>query len=104
MLESKVVDLLPNEKQIQQMTTLKFGFKSNGKKYIESKDEAKKRGIKSPDYADALMMACSVAHFIPEEEKVMTPGQEFWQTVKRDIEMIKERKNDEVEDGAFRTL
>jgi hypothetical protein len=104
MLESKVVDLLPNEKQIQQMTTLKFGFKSNGKKYIESKDEAKKRGIKSPDYADALMMACSVAHFIPEEQKELTKAGEFWQTVKRDIEMIKERKNDEVEENVFRTL
>jgi hypothetical protein len=104
MLETKLLDLMPSEKQIQQMTTLKFGFKSNGKKYIESKDEAKKRGIKSPDYADALMMACSVAHFIPEEHKELTKTQEFWQNVHRDIELINARKNDEVEDDKFRVL
>ena len=50
------------------------------------------------------MMACSVAHFIPEEHKTLTTGQEFWQTVKRDIEMINERKNDEVESDTFRSL
>ena len=103
MLEAKLLDLMPSEKQGQQLATLKFGFKSNGKKYIESKEDAKKRGVKSPDYADCLMMATSVAHFIPEEAKPLTSSQEFWQTVKRDIELESIRQKPEKED-VFRPI
>lgn len=104
MLENKLVDLMPSEKQIQQLVTLKFKFKSNGNKYIESKDDARARGVKSPDYADCLMMACSIAHFIPEEEKTLNSTQQFWQNVHRDIELEKSKRNIEEGEDVFRTL
>uniref|UniRef100_A0A6M3XUA2 Putative terminase n=1 Tax=viral metagenome TaxID=1070528 RepID=A0A6M3XUA2_9ZZZZ len=104
MLENKLIDLMPSEKQLQQLTTLKFKFKSNGKKYIESKDDAKKRGIKSPDYADCLMMACSIAHFIPEEEKPLTRAELFWQTVKRDVELEGIRRKAGEDENVFRSI
>ena len=104
MLENKLIDLMPSEKQLQQLTTLKFKFKSNGKKYIESKDDAKKRGIKSPDYADCLMMACSIAHFIPEEEKPLTRAELFWQTVKRDLELEGIRRKAGEDENVFRSI
>lgn len=103
MLENKLLDLILSETQLQQLTTIKFGFKSNGQKYIESKDEIKKRGLKSPDYADCLMMACSIVQFIPEELKPLTTSQQFWQTVHRDIELTNARQNEESED-VFRTI
>ena len=34
----------------------RFKFQSNGKLKVESKDELKKRGLRSPDLADALML------------------------------------------------
>jgi hypothetical protein len=43
---------------MEQLVSLRYKFKSsNGKKTIVSKDEMRKEGLKSPDRADALMMA-----------------------------------------------
>jgi phage terminase large subunit len=44
---------------MEQLLSIKFKYKSNGKKAIVSKDEMRKDGLKSPDRADALMMAIS---------------------------------------------
>lgn len=41
----------------QQLTSLTFKYTSTGKIQIESKEDMKKRGLKSPDRADALMLA-----------------------------------------------
>lgn len=41
----------------EQLLSMKFKYKSNGQKTIVSKDEMRKEGLKSPDKADALMMA-----------------------------------------------
>lgn len=41
----------------EQLAQIRFKFMSNGKKAIVSKDEMRKEGLKSPDRADALMMA-----------------------------------------------
>lgn len=56
-LEKSWLKLLPDSELQEQLLTIYFSFKSNGMKYIVSKDEMRKRGIKSPDRADALMMA-----------------------------------------------
>jgi len=82
---------------------LKYKFKSNGLKILESKDEAKKRGIKSPDRADALMMACSVVSLIPEPDKILTKAESFWNTVRADRDILAERLK-ENDDSDFRTL
>jgi len=39
-----------------ELTTPKYKFTSNGKIQIESKDEMRRRGLQSPDVADAFVM------------------------------------------------
>ena len=41
---------------ISQLTQIHYGYKSNGEIFIESKDDMTKRGMKSPDHADGLML------------------------------------------------
>jgi len=42
---------------MEQLMSIRYKFKSDAKKAIVSKDEMRKDGLKSPDRADALMMA-----------------------------------------------
>lgn len=51
--------ILNEPRLIEQLLSVRFKYKSNGTKAIVSKDEMRKEGIKSPDRADALMMAAS---------------------------------------------
>ena len=47
---------IPNDNELKsQITSLRYGFRK-GVRMLESKDDAKKRGIKSPDVADALAL------------------------------------------------
>lgn len=48
---------LTNEKVISQMASIKYSHNARGQVVIESKDDARKRGVKSPDYAESLMLA-----------------------------------------------
>lgn len=49
--------LLPNDSRlISELATVRYKFASNGKLQIESKDEIKKRGLKSPDVADSFVL------------------------------------------------
>ncbi len=47
-----------------QLSSIKYKYDTHHRKIIESKDDMRKRGGKSPDYADALMLAYS--DFTPE--------------------------------------
>lgn len=47
-----------------QLSSIKYKYDIHHRKIIESKDDIRKRGGHSPDYADALMLAYS--HFTPE--------------------------------------
>lgn len=96
-LELGLIDLLSNEKQIQQLLSIKYSYKSNGKKYIESKEDLKSRGLVSPDYADALMMAVSEIDYIPEVKGEMTEEEFFWGRVKKDIKDIRQTQGAEQE-------
>lgn len=51
----KDANLEPGEDWFQ-LTNMKYKFTSKGQLQMESKDDMKKRGIKSPDVADALML------------------------------------------------
>lgn len=42
---------------ISELTSIKYKFTSRGQRQIESKEDMKKRGLKSPDSADAVMLA-----------------------------------------------
>jgi len=49
---------LPDDKVlINQLASIRFAYTRKGKIKIESKDEMKKRGLKSPDKAESLMIA-----------------------------------------------
>ena len=49
--------IVDSDELFQQLASLKYRYTSGGKVAIESKDEMLKRGIKSPDEADALCLA-----------------------------------------------
>jgi len=51
---------IPNDQDLKtDLTALRYGFRG-GELLIESKDEAKKRGVKSPDRADSLAMTFAI--------------------------------------------
>lgn len=59
---------IPNDDDlIAQLSNIKYKYTSRGQLQIESKDEMKKRGLKSPDKADALVLAfCPLTKPKPE--------------------------------------
>lgn len=52
-----VLQLLNDQTMIKQLSTRKYKITSKGKLRLESKDDMKKRGIGSPDIADACVLA-----------------------------------------------
>lgn len=57
LIADKRLKLINDSVLLEQLLTIRYKFKSNGEKAILSKDDMRKEGIKSPDRADALMMA-----------------------------------------------
>jgi hypothetical protein len=51
------IELCYNDKQITQITNRKYRINSDGKIELERKEEMKKRGLTSPDMADALALS-----------------------------------------------
>lgn len=50
---------LVDEKTIGQLAAIKYEHNARGQIAIENKDDMRKRGMKSPDRAEALMLACT---------------------------------------------
>ena len=58
MLREGVLDLDPEDEELSaELLSLRWSLDSAGRTRIESKDDARKRGISSPDRADALCLA-----------------------------------------------
>jgi len=55
-LESRDCAMPADDTLKSELVAPRFKFQSNGKLKVESKDELKKRGLRSPDLADALML------------------------------------------------
>jgi phage terminase large subunit len=56
--EDGEIDLDENDEELaNQLTDIIYGFDVRGRIYIERKEDAKKRGVPSPDKADAVMLA-----------------------------------------------
>jgi len=55
--ESGTIDLIKNDKLLEELPSLMYEITSRGKMKIVGKDKMKKMGIRSPDYADALAIA-----------------------------------------------
>jgi phage terminase large subunit len=55
-LEKRDCKIPANEDLIAELATVRYSFNSSGKMKIESKDDIRRRGLKSPDMADALVL------------------------------------------------
>ena len=67
--EAGDIDLDPGDDELAaQLGAIKYKFTARGQVLIESKDEMKKRGLPSPDRADAVMLA--YAHVPPPDQIV----------------------------------
>ena len=55
-LEDRSCKLPNNDQLIAELTSIRYSFTSSGKMKAESKDEMRKRGLQSPDLADALCL------------------------------------------------
>jgi hypothetical protein len=55
-LEKRDCKIPNNEDFIAELATVRYTFTSNGKIKIESKDDIRRRGLKSPDMADAFVL------------------------------------------------
>lgn len=55
-LEQRGAKLPKNEQLIAELTSIRYSFVSSGKMKAESKDEMRKRGLASPDLADAVCL------------------------------------------------
>ena len=86
---------LPNDDELKnQLASIKYKFTSDGRIILESKDDMKKRGLKSPDKADALAIAAWIA--VPHKPKDITSNpiyKEFF------AEKAKQRGSSDVLDG-----
>jgi len=64
------IDIEDDEELTAQLATLKYKLNSRGQIFIEKKEDMKKRGLPSPDKADALMLAFAPVPVTPEDEVV----------------------------------
>ena len=55
-LEARDCKLADDDETIAELTTPTYGFTSNGRLQVERKDELRKRGVKSPNRADAWLL------------------------------------------------
>lgn len=55
-LEQRNCKLPKDDQLLDELTTVRFSYASNGKLVIESKDAMRKRGLASPDIADAVLL------------------------------------------------
>ena len=55
-LEQRTSRLPKNEQLVAELTSIRYSFLSSGKMKAESKDDMRKRGLASPDLADAVCL------------------------------------------------
>lgn len=73
---------------LKELTTIKYAY-PNGVMQIESKEDIRRRGDKSPDFVDAVVMATAPINNIVEDPlSVYRPGQIVELDVLADMEML----------------
>jgi hypothetical protein len=60
------VQIPDSDELLGDLTSLGYKFDSSGRLLIESKDDLRRRGLKSPDRADALALTFFVGDFLKE--------------------------------------
>jgi hypothetical protein len=70
MFERGEIDIDPADEELaSQLSTIKYFYDNKGRIGIERKEDAKKRGLPSPDRADALMLAAATDLTAAEREE-----------------------------------
>jgi phage terminase large subunit len=82
-LERRSCKLPKNDSLVSELCSVRYTFTSSGKAQVESKEEMKRRGLKSPDLADALVLT-----FAASEAQMMNPGYKFNRPLKRSLSNI----------------
>lgn len=59
---------LTDEGLIQELMTLRYKFSNDGRRVLITKDEMRKKGVKSPNKADAFLMAVSLINEVKEQQ------------------------------------
>lgn len=76
------------EKLTQELGSIRYAY-PNGVMQIESKEDIRRRGDKSPDYVDALVMACAPISYMTDSPLAnMRPGQMLEIDVLESIETV----------------
>ena len=88
-MENKQIEIEDDAETFAQLSTRKYFMASNGKLELESKKEMKKRGVSSPDRADAAALSIYLGKIkkytgsAPSKEAVGRLSKlSYWQTVK----------------------
>lgn len=64
---------IPNDQELRtDLTALRYGFRG-GELLLESKDDAKRRGVKSPDRGDSLALTFAIPTKIRTQDRTQTP-------------------------------
>lgn len=59
---------IPQEELIQELMTLRYKFMNDGRRILVSKEEMRKKGVKSPNMADAFLMAASLINEVKQQQ------------------------------------
>lgn len=82
-LQQGDIVLPADERLAGELSRMRYGFTSRGQVKAESKDEMRQRGLKSPDVADAVMMAFARVDKKPVLRiPAMTSSSSTWKAVK----------------------
>jgi len=80
--ENNKISICDDEDLMAQLSSIKFKVDSKGRIIIESKEDMKKRGMQSPNEADAVMLARSTIPTIQYEYQSATTKQEKLQRIR----------------------
>lgn len=78
LMKQGLVKFPDDDDLVGQFTVRKYGITSNGRIKLESKKDMKKRGIRSPDRADAVTLSCYTPNkvyngFVEKSETIIVP-------------------------------
>ena len=82
LLNEKAIVIDADNETVAQLSTRKYHMTSSGKLEIESKEAMKKRGLHSPDRADALTLACYTGKI--KKYTGSSPTEEIGNSLKKD--------------------
>jgi len=82
-LLQRACKLPKNDQLISELCSVRYLYTSTGKAQVESKEEMKKRGLRSPDLADALVLTFAAA-----EGTMLNPQYRWTRPLKRSLSGI----------------